>query len=71
MDRITDTLDAAAVTIIRQALGQLDCESITTAEAAERIRRATRIAQCARYGTPVAELASTDLDVWARRLGLE
>jgi len=68
--RITDTLDAAAITIIRQALGQLDCDSIGTDEAAHRVRRAERIAQCARYGVPVATLASPDLERWARRLGV-
>ena len=68
--RVTDTLDAAAITIIRQALGQLDCDSIDTDEAAHRVRRAERLAQCARYGVPVATLASTDLNRWVRRLGV-
>lgn len=68
--RITDTLDAARLTIIRHALGQLDCPSIGTDEAAHRVRRAERIAQCARYGVPVALLASPDLERWARRLGV-
>lgn len=70
MDRITDTLDAATLTIIRQAMGQMDVSPISAHEAERRIDRAKILAQCARFGVRVVSLESPDLATWARRLGL-
>jgi hypothetical protein len=70
MGKITETLDAAQLTIIRQAMGQVD-PSITIDEAATRMRRAKRIAQCERLGVKVVAYQTTDLKRIARMLGLE
>lgn len=63
MNHVTDTLDAAAITIVRAALeGQL-----TSAEAVKRIRRAQELAQVARYGVVVED---DEIDAMRKRLGL-
>lgn len=64
---ISDTLDAATITIVRQALdGEID-----SGEATKRIRRAQRLAQVARYQVPVATYQTQDLGRISRLLGLE
>ena len=65
--QITDTLDAAIITIIRLALNGV----ITTSEAVMRVRRAQRFAQIARYQVPIADVRDGDLDRISRSLGLE
>jgi len=67
MRKITDTYDAAALTIAQQGL---DGE-ISTNEAEQRMARTHMIAQCVRYGVPIVVLSSRSLDKWARRLGLK
>ena len=64
---ISDTLDFAIITIVRQAL---DGE-INAGEATKRIRRAQRLAQVARYQVPLANYQTQDLGRVSRLLGLE
>ena len=71
MERITDTYDAACLTLIRQGAGQLDTEAISAHEVERRINRAKILAQCVRFGVPVVALAAADLSKWAKRLGLK
>lgn len=64
---ISDTLDAATITIVRQALaGDIDA-----GEATKRIRRAQRLAQVARYQVPIAGYRTQELGRICRLLGLE
>lgn len=65
--QITDTLDAAILTIVRWALAG----EITTSEAMKHIRRAQRFAQLARYQVPIADVQDGDLDRISGSLGLE
>lgn len=69
--RISDTYDAACLTLIRQGAGQLDTDPISAHEVERRIKRAEILAQLARFGVLVVTLESTDLATWARRLGLK
>lgn len=71
MSRITDTLDAACITLIRQALGIEPFDPITIDQAATRVRRAERITQAERFGVPVANFTTNDPKRIAKMLGLE
>jgi len=64
---ISDTLDFAIITIVQQALNG----EITSGEALNRIRRAQRLAQVARYQVPIADYQTQDLGRISRLLGLE
>jgi hypothetical protein len=67
MHEISDTLDAATITIVRQALdGEIDA-----GEATKRIRYAQRVAAIERYGVKLVSNKPQDIDRVARTLGLE
>ena len=61
MERITDTYNAACLTLIRQGAGQLDTDAISAHEVERRINRAKRIAQAKRLEAQVVELSDADL----------
>ena len=68
---ISDTLDAACLFIVQQALyGELD-----SGEAVRRVRRAQRLAAVARYQVPISIKGTTFSDAQVARmtriLGLE
>ena len=68
---ITDTLDAAVLTIVQQCLdGKID-----SGEAMKRVRKAQRLAQVARYQVPISIKSTTFSDAQVARmtriLGLE
>ena len=65
--RITDTLGAAILYFARLVLnGEMD-----SGEAVKCIKRAQRLAEIERYGVPLMSYQTNDLNVIARRLGLE
>ena len=69
--QITDTLDAAILTIVQQALdGKID-----SGEAMQRVRRAQRLAAVSRYQVPISIKGTTFSDAQLARmtriLGLE